>query len=231
MRTIATLNSSVRLVVFQFLMKSAQVPRIIPLKRDSEAPPLPPVPGVKVLESTPKLDIFPLAAKIDGGGNYELVDTWQNPHETKWDMSFVRFVFCAKEHVKQDGLNHEFVAKRDGLGETFADLVSQNLWATQGHLNPYFDKGELCVVDKVMMFGCAGRVPNTEVFSGGRDENNRGIGPKVLLSTLSRKLSLKAGEVVLVAPEPILAPPATDGDDDFEDLVRDKNYFMDKRLL
>lgn len=201
MRTIATLNSSVRLVVFQFLMKSAQVPRIIPLKRDSEAPPLPPVPGVKVLESTPKLDIFPLAAKIDGGGNYELVDTWQNPHETKWDMSFVRFVFCAKEHVKQDGLNHEFVAKRDGLGETFADLVSQNLWATQGHLNPYFENGRPSG-QAVLLLGCAGRIQNTEVYSGGRDENHRGIGPKVLLSTLSRKLSLKDGEVVLKDPEP-----------------------------
>lgn len=205
MKTIATLDLSVRLVVFQFLMKSAQVPRIVSLKRDSDTPPLPPVPGVEVLKSTPKLNIFPLVIKVAAGGrNYELVDVWQNPHETKWDMSFVRFVFCNKEHVKQDKLHSDFKIKRSEFTEVFCALTDKNLWATQGHLNPYFENGKP-TDQKVLMLGCAGRIPNSEVFSGGRDENNRGIGPKVLLSRMSSSLDLKltTNEVVLKFTTPI----------------------------
>ena len=203
MRTITTIGPGVRLVVFQFLMKSAQVPAAVPMKRASNAPSVTPsVSGVEVLKSTPGLNIFPLASKLACDKKYELVDVWQHPHEEKWGMSFVRFVFCRKEHLNQ--LSPDFVTKRDQLENDFDHLVATNLWATQGHLNHYFDKGELCVLDRVLMLDCAGRVPNTEVFQSGRDENGRGVGPKVLLSTLSPNLNLtNSNEVVLVAPEPM----------------------------
>ena len=85
MKTIATLGPSVRLVVFQFLMKSTIVPSIIPPKRTSNTPPLPPVSGIQVLESTPKVDLFDLASKLDFRGEYELVDVWKKPqHEGDW---------------------------------------------------------------------------------------------------------------------------------------------------
>lgn len=203
MRTIATLGPSVRLVVFQFLMKSAQVPRIVPLKRDSDAPTLlPPVPGVMVLPSTPKLYLSLLASYVLARSDYELVDVWQNPHATKWDMSFVRFVFCHNEHVRRDELFPDFVAKKDRLEEVLINLVHQNLWATQGYLNPYFEKDGTDSGHKVLMLGSAGRVPNDMVFSGGRDENNRGVGPKVPLSTLSSRLDMMmlSDEVVLMDP-------------------------------
>lgn len=201
MRTIATLGPSVRLVVFQFLIKSTQVPAVIPPKRPSETPPLPPVSGVEVLESTPQVNVSPLTSKVVGGKNYELVDVWQNPHPTKWDMSFVRFVFCHKEHVNRNELFPDFVAKFAKLGVAFSSLVGNNLWAVQGHLNPYFNKDGSSTGDKVLMLGCAGRVPDTEVYSGGRDAQNRGIGPKVKMSTLASSINLKDDEVVLISPE------------------------------
>lgn len=207
MKTIATLGSSVRLVVVQFLMKSTQVPAAVPMKRASNAPSVTPsVSGVEVLKSTPGLNIFPLASKLACDKKYELVDVWQHPHEEKWGMSFVRFVFCRKEHVRRDELFPDFVAQEGKLKNIFTNLADLNLWATQGHLNHYFDEGELCVLDRVLMLGCAGRVPNDLVFSGGRDENNRGVGPKVLLSTLSHRLNLVDDKVVLDASEPVQEP-------------------------
>ncbi|GEM_PF-5483275 len=208
MTKIATLGSSVRLVVFQFLMKSAQVPAIIPMKRtpdngNGSLSPLPSILGAEVLHSTPQLDIHPLASRIAFLGDYEMVDVWEKPHDKKWDMSFVRFVFCHKEHVRPDELFHDFVAKKHEFERVFADLVTRNVWAVQGHLNPYFEKDGRPSGQRVLMFGCAGRVPNDQVFSGGRDENNRGVGPKVLLSTLSQRLTLVDDNVVLMAPEPV----------------------------
>ncbi len=204
MRTIATLGPSVRLVVFQFLMKSAQVPAGIPLKGESATPPMPAVKGVEVLNSTPKLCIFPFVIRVACHTDYELVDVWQKPHETNWNMSFVRFVFCRNEHIKRDELFPDFVAKRSTLTEVFAALTDKNLWATHAYLNPYFEKNDTDSGHQVLMLGCAGRVPNDRVFSGGRDEYNRGIGPKVPLSTLCSKLTLMTeNDVVLVALEPI----------------------------
>ena len=202
MRTIATLGPSVRLVVFQFLMKNELVPKIIPPKRASSAPPLPPVSGVEVLEATPGLNIYPLVSKTVSGKEYELVDVWEKPHDTNWNMSFVRFVYCRREYVNREKLHPDFVAERDELTKVLTDLVSQNLWATQGHLNPYLEKDGLKTGHDVLMLGSAGRKPNTEVFKYGRDKNNRGVGPKVLLSTLARGVDLTNGQVVvLTAPD------------------------------
>lgn len=202
MKTIATLGSSVRLVVFQFLMKNNLISPVIPPKRTSSAPPMPRVSGVEILSSTPRLDLSLLSDHLIIFGTYQLVDVWQSPHETKWDKSFVRFVFCWKEYVKQDELFPGFVAQKYELEKVFTDLVNSNLWTTQGHLNLYFEDGK-STGHLVLMLGCVGRVPNDWVFSGGRDELNRGIGPKVLLSTLSHRLNLNHDAVVLdTAPIP-----------------------------
>lgn len=210
---VAKLGPSVRLVVLQFLMKSAQVPAIIPSKRASVAPPLPPVSGIEVLKSTPGvylLDLLDGICPITEDGPYELVDAWKKSHESKWDMSFVRFVFCHKKHLKPDELFPDFVIKRDELIESLVNLADNNLWATQGHLNPYFDKGELCVVDKVLMFGCAGRVPTVDqagytikVFRDGRDKDGQGIGPKVPMRDKAPHVKVIGNKVALVAPKPI----------------------------
>ena len=203
MITITTLGPSVRLVVFQFLMRNDLVPAEIPHKRASDAPPLSYVSGKEVLRSTPKTSLSPLLSQPSFNENYKLVDAWEKPHESKWNMSFVRFVFCHKEHVKDKELFPDFVAKRDNMESVLTDLVNKNLWATQGHLNRYFENSKPSG-QQVLMLGCAGRVPNDWVFSGGRDEINRGIGPKVLLSALSHGLILTtSNEVVLAAPEPI----------------------------
>ncbi len=202
---IATLGSSVRLVVFQFLMKSTQVPAIIPQKRPSTAPP-PPAHGygVEVFKSTSRLDIFPLTLGVARGSRYELVDVWKKPHEKIWNVSVVRFVFCHREHVDRDNLFPEFVAKKGEFEEALINLVSKNLWATQGHINPYFESG-VDSGDQVLMLGCAGRLPNDLVFSGGRDENNRGIGPKIKISSLSSSLHLNLSNEVVV----FSAPPSS----------------------
>ena len=204
MKTVATLGPSVRLVVFQFLMKSAQVPTIIPPKRVSEASPLlPTISGVEVLESTPKVDLSSLGGNVAFGDDYEIVDSWEKPHERNWNLSFVRFVFCHKEHVKRDEFFTNFITQKKDLERVFVEMISNNLWATQGHLNPYFEKDGTLTGHQVLMLGCVGRVPNDWVFSGGRDENHQGIGPKVLLSRLSQHLELIDDEVSLVTPEPL----------------------------
>ena len=206
MRAIATLGPTVRLVVFQFLMKSAQVPAVIPPKRASETPPLPPISGKEVLRSTPKVDVLPLATNFSCREGYELVDVWCKPHEVNWNMSFVRFVFCRKEHVEHNELHPDFIGKVAKFETVFSQLSNTNLWATQGHLNPYFNRDGSPTSDKVLMFGCAGRTPNTEVFSGGRDKLNRGMGQKVLLSAISPHLTIMDGNtVVLSEPESIEA--------------------------
>ena len=202
MARIAVLDSGVRLVVFQFLMKSAQVPAGIPLKQESATPPMSAVKGVEVLPSTPKIDLSRLPNQIHLE-DYDLVDVWQKPHDTNWQMSFVRFVFCQHEFVREDKLFPKFVTRRVEHRNTLDDLVYKNVWATQAYLNPYFEANGSASGHKVLMLGCAGRVPNDMVFSGGRDENNRGIGPKVLLSTLSHRLDLTGDEIVLVAPAPV----------------------------
>jgi hypothetical protein len=203
MKTVATLGPSVRLVVFQFLMKTAQVPSIIPQKRASVEPPLPPVSGVQVMESTPKVNLFRLASKLDCRNEYELVDVWKKSHDTNWKMCFVRFVFCRKEHLNP--LSAEFVNKVGSFEKTLVDFVSDNLWATQAYLNPYFEDAKPSG-QYVLMFGCAGRTPDTEIFSGGRDEDNCGIGPKVLLSTMSPRLDIVEGKTVTLEV-PVTAVP------------------------
>ncbi len=208
MKTIATLGPSIRLVVFQFLMKNNLVPEEVPPKRASTAPPLSPFSGVEVLKSTSKLNIFPLASSVAYSGEYELVDVWTNSHESKWDMSFVRFVFCHKEHVKRDELFPEFVSQREKLEYIYLDLAAKNLWAVQGHLNPYFEKDGKPSGDKVLMLGCAGRVPTIDsagntikVFRDGRDENNHGVGPKIPMREKVHQLKIVGNDIVIVNPE------------------------------
>lgn len=190
-------------------MKSAKVPAVIPPKRVSETPSLPPVSGVEVLESTPKLDIFPLTLDINQSGNYELVDAWKKPHEKNWGMTFVRFVFCHKEHINRNELFPDFVAQREKLEEVFINFVAENLWATQGYLNPYFTKDGSPTGDKVLMFGCAGRTSNDASFSDSRekraDEENtacaQDAGSKVSSSRLPTQLGLTDNNIVLVTSE------------------------------
>ena len=165
---------------------------------------MPPVSGIEVLESTPGVNLFPLAVRLNVSENYELVDVWQKPHDTKWDMSFVRFVYCHKDHVNRDGLHPDFVARRDEFTNFLVELANSNLWATQAHLNPYLEKDGTRTNHRVLMFGSAGRKPNIEVYRDGRDEYNQGLGPKVILSTLATHLDLidlkTDKEIVLVVP-------------------------------
>lgn len=202
MQTIATLGPSVRLVILKFLMKNELVPAVVPAKRTPTTPPLPPVKGKEVLASTPGVDICSLVNMVTFSDNYELVDVWKKPHDRR--MSFVQFMYCRKEYVERDGLFPEFAAKRDELMATLVSLATDNLWATQGHLNPHFNKDGSATGHQVLMFGCAGRKPDTEVYQGGRDPlTKQGIGPKVLLSTLAPRLDLQGAEVVLLPPEPV----------------------------
>lgn len=161
MKTIVTLGPNIRLVVFQFLISKQQIPAIIQPKRNFETPP-PPLPllsGVEVFKSTPGIDISRLIAEVGSGTSYELVDVWQKFHERNWLMSFVRFVYCRKEYINRTELHPEFVTKRAELTKVLTELVSKNLWATQGHLNPYLEKDGSRSSHQVMMFGSAGRKP------------------------------------------------------------------------
>src|SRR3989338_4052430 len=194
---VATLDASVRLVAIQFMMPTKRVPAVIQSKRASAIPPMEPVSGVEVLESTKDVDISPLVFRVNDNGSYELVDAWKKPHDTNWRMSVVRFVYCRKEFVRHDELFPDFVAKRDKLVAELTSLVSDNLWTVQGHLNPYCEPDGSRSGQDVLMLGCVARKPNVEVFQDGRDPvTKQGIGPKVMLGTISSKLRLVEGEWV-----------------------------------
>src|SRR3989338_3683252 len=159
---VATLDASVRLVAIQFMMPTKRVPAVIQSKRASAIPPMEPVSGVEVLESTKDVDISPLVFRVNDNGSYELVDAWKKPHDTNWRMSVVRFVYCRKEFVRHDELFPDFVAKRDKLVAELTSLVSDNLWTVQGHLNTYCEPDGSRSGQDVLMLGCVGRKQLTE---------------------------------------------------------------------
>ncbi len=200
--TIATLNESLRLVAVQFMMPNNRIPQGIPPKPVSTKPPMAPVPGVEVLESTSDTYLFPLLDGIAGSLDYELVSAWKHPHESDWRVSVVRFMYCRKGYV--ENLCPDFVARRNERTMILAGLVSYNLWTVQGHLNPYCESDGSRTGTDVLMLGCVRRNPlykaNGEpitVFKGGRDPlTKHGIGPMVLLSTISSKLLLIGGKVL-----------------------------------
>jgi len=223
MKTLATLGPSVRLIVLQFLMPLELTPEIVPPKRTADAEQtghsIPQVKGIPVLPSTPKVYLLNLLDGIcpmNGQGPYELVDSWSVPTLQHFGKCAVRYVFCHKEHVKIDELFPDFVAKRDELIDSLSNLVDDNLWAVQGHLNPYFEKNSRPSNHKVLMLGCAGRQPAVDsegreirVYRDGRDQFNQGLGPKVPMSEVAYHLKVVNGDVVLVAPsERVLAVPS-----------------------
>ncbi len=215
MRTVATLDPSVRLVVIQFLIPETLVPEIVPPKGPAKGPPVTArqVSGVEVLKSNSGVYLLHLLdgiCPIDEQGQYGLVDSWFVPHFP--NKSFVRYVLCRKEYVNHEELHSNFVANRDGLLESLVNLANDNLWTVQGHLNPYFDKEGRPSNHQVLMLGCAGRQPAVDsnglaikVFRDGRDADNRGIGPKVSIVEKALRLQVVGNEIFLMAPEPTLA--------------------------
>ncbi len=219
MRRVVVLDSSVRLIVLQFLVPKELVPEVVPRKGPDKNPAvtsLPQASGIQVLPSTPGVYLLNLMdgiCPITGDGAYELVDAWFVPSIQHFNKCTVRYVLCRKEHVRPDELYPTFVAKRDELFESLLNFADNNLWATQGHLNPYFENGKPTISpseQNVLMFGCAGRQQTTDsagntikVFHGGRDENNQGLGPKVTMREKAPQLKVVGDEVVLVPPEPV----------------------------
>jgi hypothetical protein len=228
MKTVATIGPSVRLIVFQFLVPEKLVPVGVPPRRRPSGDAslgkdsLPPISGVEVLPSTSNVYLLNLIDGIygivDGCGSYELVDSWFEPSLKHFGKCFVRYVLCHKMHVKTDELHPDFVAKRDGLMESLVNLVYENIWTIQGHLNPYFERDGEPSNHKVLMFGCVGRVPAFDqkgnpvtVYRDGRDDHGQGLGPKVPVWTKAHQLILAMNDIVLtdgIERAPITGRPA-----------------------
>ncbi len=225
MQRIAVLDSSVRLVVFQYHVKNASVPKGIPKYSESHKPTARQFEGtgVRIMEPTP--DVL---SNFVANSSYQLIDAWHNTDEDNWIRSVVRFVFCHKEHLNPVGLRPDFVSQQDGLMESFNRLSSKNLWQTMIHVNPFFVAGK-GTNETVLMLDCNSRkeivklvqtnkdkqeeapiweeIPVT-VFQGGREKLGRGIfapgiGPRVLLTNKANRLKLVGNEVVLETPEPM----------------------------
>lgn len=212
---VATISSSMRLVVLQFLVNSNHVPAVVRLRRRSDVVlNFPDVSGKEVLSSTKDvylLNFLDGIIPITGEGSYELVDSWfemmttDNKPKTKKQesRSKVRYVLCHKDHVRTKDLHPQFVAERDGLIDSLVNLANDNLWMVQGHINPYFDKGRP-TVDEVMMFDCTGRFHilnplgvTIKVWSEGKDRLGQGIGVEVPITKVRPKLKVVEGEIVL----------------------------------
>ena len=223
MQTIATLGPSLRLVVLQFLVPDTIRPSVVPPKGPDKNPTTATTPpqssgGVEVLKSNSGVYLLNLLdgiCPITEDGHYELVDSWFVPAMKHFGKSSVRYVLCRKEHVKPGELNPNFLANRDRLIDSLVNLVDENLWTVQGHLNPYFERGGSPTDYKVLMLGCAGRQTTVDlvgnsikVYRDGRDENNQGLGPKVPMRERAFRLQVFGDDIVLVAPtksEPISA--------------------------
>ena len=203
MTKIATLGPSLRLIVFQFLVRADQVPAVLPPKRDTSKPTvLLDLSGVEVMPSTPDVFLADFAGGIrrDLVNGYELVDAWKRKRAD--DRSAVRYIFCHRDFIKE--LNSEFVAKRDELVGSLANLVSDNLWRAQAHLNPYIEEGAV-TGDEVLMISCTGRNPRLDssgqeraIYEGGRDGFGQGIGRRISITLLSPKLVVGEGSVILL---------------------------------
>ena len=216
MTRLAMLGSNVRLVAIQFLMKPEYVPGVVSKKQPTYKPEnLMPISGKEVLSSTKDvylLNLFDGICPGDDSGSYELVDAWFGGRliGKNW-MAAVRYVFCHRDHVQRDELFPEFVKKRDELIDSLLRLADQNLWAVQGHLNPYFDtKTWRSTGHQVLMLGCAGRFfieddlgMKVRVWSGGRDKLGQGVGEKVPITATRPWLKVREGEVVLEYPQPV----------------------------
>lgn len=159
MRTIATLGPSVRLVVFQFHVKNASVPEGIPKYSDFHKATAAQFEGTGVRVMEPTVDVLSDFV-VDSG--YCLIDAWHATEEENWTRSVVRFVFCHKEHLNPDGLRSEFLAKRDGLLESFNGLTGKNLWKTMAHINPFFVTGK-ATDETVLVLDCNSRKQTTKL--------------------------------------------------------------------
>lgn len=158
MRTIATLGPSIRLIVFQFHVKNAIVPEGIPKYSDFHKATANQFEGtgVQVMEPTP--DVL---SEFVADSGYQLIDAWYATEEEDWSRSVVRFVFCHKEYVNRK-LRPDFVAKRDGLLETFKNLTGKNLWKMMIHVNPFFS-AEKRTKKTVLMLDCNSRKETTKL--------------------------------------------------------------------
>ena len=214
MTEVTTLGSRVRLIVIQFLMKTDLIPPIVPPQRKTDRPAVPAkaTGGRCVLQSTKEVYLLNLLdgiCPITGTGPYELVAASHSPNE-RWGMSMVKYVLCHKNHVEDDKLYSEFVAKRNELIESLVSLACDNIWAVQGHLNPYWDTANNCATgEEVLVLGCAGR--NTlldpagrpvTVYKDGRKYGTdgwcRGVGPKILLRDRAKKMIVADSSVQLI---------------------------------
>ncbi len=217
METIATLGPSIRLVVFQFLMWERLVPRVVPLKlpsdNDSTAHP-PSMQGVLVLPQTFRVYLAHILASMyfGKGGQYDLVGALRFPPRPDGKCT-VSYTFCRGEYIKHDELHPDFVAKRDEIMASLVARINNNVWATKGHLNPYRDaKDSKTTGHQVLKFNCAGRESTigkngrpAYQYRDGRDQFNRGLGPKIPLVDLASKLKVVGDEVVLEDSELVLA--------------------------
>lgn len=226
MKTIATLGPSVRLIVLQFHVKNASIPEGIPKYSDFHKSTSSQFEGtgVRIMEPTP--DVM---SNFISDSDYHLIDAWYATEED-WNRSVIRFVFCYKKYLNPAGLRPEFVARQDGLLNSFNCLTGKNLWKTMVHINPFFVAGK-ATNESVLVLDCNSRKSivklvqtnkdkpeeapiweevSVTVFQGGREKLGRGIfnpgiGPKVLLTDKANQLKLIGNEIVLVAPEPIPA--------------------------
>lgn len=221
MQTIATLGTSVRLIVFQFHVKNASVPKGIPKYLESHKPTARQFEGagVRIMEPVPDV-LSDFIAKSD----YQLIDAWQVTEEEDWTRSAVRFVFCRKEYVNEK-LRPEFVAQKESLLESFNRLAGKNLWQTMVHVNPFFSHQKR-TKKTVLMLDCNSRKPTVKtevstgeevqitVFQGGREKLGRGvfnpgIGLKILLTDKANRLNLVGNDIVLISPTSVQAPTPT----------------------
>ncbi len=203
---IATINRELRLVVVNFTIKTDLVPDVIPLRTTISNRNYPEL-GSLVLPSTKNVYLLTLLEgirQLNGAGEYELVHCWKLLQADPKKMD-VRFVFCHKSHIIAGKLNPDFVAKRDELIEAFVNIADDNLWAVQGHLNPYYLPDDSTSGDHVLMLDCNNRQATVEqsgykkvmTYRDGRDIFGQGLGPRVPLIDLAKKMVVASGEVRL----------------------------------
>jgi len=212
--TVATLiGSSVRLVVFKFLVRSSFVPDCIPRLPINRSGVMPAARGREVLLATPDVWLAGLQASLLRGPDYFFVGARDD--ERGDGRSDVRFTFCHRQHLNDTPSHPIFIVRFQSLLESFVDFTKSNLWTLMGFINPYLNEDSTTGTGKgrVLMLDCNARKPlfNSDgslamVYEGGREKPimpggiSRGIGSKVPLFKKAVQLQLIGKKIRLVSP-------------------------------
>lgn len=166
-----TLNSSIRLVIFQFIFSNPNVvpPLIKQLKKEKETleeqkkRKARKAKGTMLIES-PNCSFVGFFEELEKYG-YKMVDTFYQPRIDPKDSHgkriyhMVRSIFARHEYVELSDELMKVWNACNGIHAELQDLCTQAMWQIRIFLNPFFDNGEEIPGQHALNINIAARKP------------------------------------------------------------------------